>query len=146
MVKGHYLSVFSEENEKEAEDGPWNFDIKEAQPFRVDRSKLSSRTVSKSLKALTQTVERMQKHMDSIEKKQPDSKPTPAKKAAGKKSAKETAVGTIFKIINRSRKGVTTDQIKEKTGFDQKKIWSNINRLKSQGKVKGAGRGIYVKV
>jgi hypothetical protein len=44
MVKGHYLSVFSEENEKETEDDPWNFEIKDTDQFRIDRSKISSGT------------------------------------------------------------------------------------------------------
>ena len=41
--------------------------------------------------------------------------------------------------------GVTTSQIKARTGINEKKIWDIVNRLKRQGKVKSAGRGVYIK-
>jgi hypothetical protein len=55
-----------------------------------------------------------------------------------------TATGMVFGIIKKSRRGATTTQIRNGTGFDEKKIWNVINRLKSQGKIKSARRGIYV--
>jgi hypothetical protein len=32
----------------------------------------------------------------------------------------------------------------KKTGFDQRKIWSIINRASKAGKIKRAGKGIYI--
>jgi hypothetical protein len=55
-----------------------------------------------------------------------------------------TATETVYEIIKRGGKGVTTTQIKKKTGFDDKKIWNVINRLKTLRKIKSARRGIYV--
>ena len=37
MVKGHYLSVFSEENRKETENDPWSFQLKATEHFRIDK-------------------------------------------------------------------------------------------------------------
>lgn len=62
-----------------------------------------------------------------------------------KKPAKRTATENILNIIGSSSKGVTTKAIKEKTGFDNRKIWGSINNLKKQGKVKSAGKGVYIK-
>jgi hypothetical protein len=55
-----------------------------------------------------------------------------------------TATDAVYAIIKRGGKGVTTTQIKRKTGFDDKKIWNVINRLKTLKKIKSARRGIYV--
>lgn len=71
-------------------------------------------------------------------------KKAPAKKTAGKKAA--TAADTVFEIINKSKKGVNTATLMEKTGFDRKKISNVIYKLKNQGKIKSAGKGIYLKV
>jgi len=62
-----------------------------------------------------------------------------------KKPAKRTATEDILNIIGSRSKGVTTTEIKEKTGFDNRKIWGSINNLKKQGKVKSAGKGVYIK-
>ena len=70
-----------------------------------------------------------------------------AAKAASRRAARTTALASVFDIIRRkSRSGADTGQIKKKTGFDDKKIWNVINRLKAQGRVKSARKGIYVKV
>ena len=69
----------------------------------------------------------------------------PAKKAVKKKGAKPTAIEIVSKIINSSKKGVNMDQLKAKTGFDSKKIYNVVNRLKVQGKIKSIGQGIYTK-
>ena len=55
-----------------------------------------------------------------------------------------TATSMVFGIIKKNRRGATTAQIRNGTGFDEKKIWNVINRLKSQRKIKSARRGIYV--
>jgi len=72
-------------------------------------------------------------------------KARPAKKAVARKPAKETAIDAVMNAIGRSKKGVTTEQISAKTGFKNKKIWDNVNRLKQQGRVKSAGKGVYAK-
>jgi hypothetical protein len=52
----------------------------------------------------------------------------------------------VFGIIERNKGGVNTNTLKKRTGFDDKKIWNIINRLKQQGKVKSAKTGVYVKI
>jgi len=116
-------------------------------------------SVVKSFKALTQKTEKMAKKLNKLEKAIAGKKPRakarvkakPAKerltrKVTVKKRTKVTAIDAVLGVIKRSRKGVTTAQIKEKTGFSEKKIWDIVNRAKRQGKVKSAGRGVYVKV
>jgi len=72
-------------------------------------------------------------------------KRSPAKKASAKeKTAKLTATDQVLEIINGSKNGVNTAALMKKTGFDQRKIWSIINRASKAGKIKRAGKGIYI--
>ncbi len=69
----------------------------------------------------------------------------PAKKAPAKRGpAKLTATDQVLEIINGSKNGVNTATLMEKTGFDQRKIWNIINRVSKAGKIKKAGKGIYL--
>ncbi|MBW1767382.1 MAG: hypothetical protein JRJ65_10070 [Deltaproteobacteria bacterium] len=94
----------------------------------------------------------MAKKLDKFEKAKPDKKPRTkiraiaTKKSVAKKAKGVAAIDTIFAIINKRKKGVNTATLKKNTGFDNKKIYNIINRLKQQGKVKSARLGIYVKV
>ena len=116
-------------------------------------------SVVKNLKSLMQKTEKIAKKLDKLEKAKPKAKPKakaavrvkPAKKrvvkkAPTKKKEKVTAIDTVFKIIKRTKKGVNTASLKKKTGFSDKKIWNIINRLKKQGEIKSARKGVYVKM
>jgi hypothetical protein len=70
----------------------------------------------------------------------------PARKSTPKKKpSKTSATDSVLTVIKGSRRGVTTAQIKEKTGFSDTKIRSTIYRLKKQDKIKSKGRGVYIK-
>ena len=119
--------------------------------------------VSDSLKTLAQGVEVIAGKVDEVEKSQSRVKPRikrpstapattkvakkPASKATNKKDiGSTTAADTVLKIISRSKKGVNTATIKEKTGYNQKKVANIIYKLKKQGRIKTAQKGVYVKV
>ncbi len=68
-----------------------------------------------------------------------------SKRAVSKKATSPTAVDTVLGIINRSKKGVNTATLMEKTGYNQKKIANLVFKLKKQGKIKSAGMGVYLK-
>ena len=121
------------------------------------------KTVAEGLKTMAQGVEALAEKLESIaisrldEKTKRAAKPTrkapvkpekrvkkaPAKKVAAKKPT--TAVDSVLKIINRSKKGVDTATLMKKTGFDQKKIHNIVYKLKKQGKIKAEKKGVYVK-
>ena len=113
------------------------------------------KSIVKGLKILTREVEKMEKMLDDLEKglsaKRTKAKPKPPRKAgpqkttAKRKPIKKTAVEQVVAAIGRSKKGVTTEQIRERTGFSEKKIWDAINRAKKQGKVKSVRRGVYAR-
>ena len=108
-------------------------------------------SVVKELKALTKATEKITRQADKLGKASPAKKSKArapakaAKKKAPKKAAKVTASDTVLKIIQGRKKGITTSEIKARTGFKEKKIWDIVNRAKRQGKVKSLGKGLYAR-
>ena len=70
---------------------------------------------------------------------------TPIKKSTAKrKRAKLTDTARILDIIKRSKRGLDVATLRQKTGFDEKKIRNVIYKVHKEGKIRRAGRGIYL--
>ena len=70
---------------------------------------------------------------------------TPIKKSAAKRKVAElTDAAQILDIIKRSKRGLNVATLRQKTGFDEKKIRNVIYKAFRQGIIKRAGRGIYL--
>ena len=107
--------------------------------------------VTKELKTLTRKTEAMAKKVAKLEKAQaaakakPKAKAKTAKKApAKKKAAKLTATDQVVNIIKRSKKGVDVPTLIKKTGFGERTVRNILFKAGKQGKIKRAGRGVYV--
>ncbi len=140
----------------------------------MNQIKKDLKAIAKVFKGLTQKIDRMIKQLKELEKpqatKEPKPKPArskhkipkkapvpktpvkgktlkakPVKKAIANKPTKGSARDTVLAIIKRSRKGVDTVALRKKTGFEGRKIGDVIYRLQKQGKIKGLGKGLYVK-
>ncbi len=107
--------------------------------------------VVKMVRGLAAKVEKLQKQYAEMVKKHPK---MPAKKPAAKKTvvkkvarkkAGTSASDTVLAIVNRSKKGVGYDSVMKKTGFGRKKVANIFARMKKLGKIKSAGKGLYVK-
>ena len=70
-------------------------------------------------------------------------KPKAKKKAPTANPAKVTATADVLDIIKGSDNGASVGFIKEKTGLSDKQISNCVYRLKKQGAIKSAGRGVY---
>jgi uncharacterized Zn finger protein len=69
----------------------------------------------------------------------------PIKKSAAKRKTTElTDTAQILTIIKRSKRGLNVATLRQKTGFDEKKIRNVIYKAFRQGIIKRAGRGIYL--
>ena len=105
--------------------------------------------VSDGLKTIAQGVEAIAKKVDEIAESEDVGAPkgkTPVKKTPVKKEVKSTtAADTVFKVIGRSKKGISTSTIVEKTGFTRKQVYNIVFRLKKQGKIKSVQTGVYVR-
>jgi predicted Rossmann fold nucleotide-binding protein DprA/Smf involved in DNA uptake len=105
--------------------------------------------ISDGLKTLAQGVEAVAEKVDEIAETQIVVKPKakkPVKRTPRKKEVKAmTAADTVLKVIRRSKKGVSTSTIMEKTGFTRKQVYNVVFKLKQQGKIKSVQKGIYLK-
>jgi hypothetical protein len=121
----------------------------------------------KALNTLATKIEAISKTLEGTEKaklapaKKPSVKGTrkPAasktvKKSAPKKAVEEsapkkavapTAADTILELIGQNEKGLNTATLIEKSGFNAKKVQNTVFRLRKQGRIKNAAKGIYVK-
>ena len=119
--------------------------------------------VSDGLKTLAKGVEAIAEKVDEVAKSQGVVKPKrkkpstatkkvkavkkPVQKATKKKEVKSaTDSDRLLEIIGRSKKGVGTAVIMQKTGYNQKKIANIIYRLRKQQKIKSVGKGVYTKL
>jgi hypothetical protein len=111
------------------------------------------KSLQKSLNALSDKVDKIVEGLEKLEKA-PVTRKKPAvakkkgrasRKQSEKKEGKRSATQMVLEIIQGNGKGVDTATLKQKTGFDQRKIWGIINNLKKQGKVKSGEKGVYVK-
>ena len=107
--------------------------------------------VTKELKALTRKTEAMAKKVANLEKAQAAAKAKPKAKTTMKKpvpkkkaAAKLTATDQVVNVINRSKKGVDVPALIKKTGLGERTVRNILFRAGKQGKIKRAGRGVYV--
>ena len=104
--------------------------------------------MSKTLKILSKETENLVKKIEKLEriKAVEEAKKKVRERKIAKQKAKSLMMNeTVLKIIKRYRKGVNVSKLKEKTGFDNKKIYYITSKLKQQGKIKSGGLGIYIK-
>jgi ribosomal protein L12E/L44/L45/RPP1/RPP2 len=64
-----------------------------------------------------------------------------AKNETGEKRV--THIDTIVGLIQGSAEGISTTELKEKTGLVESQIWSIVNRAAKMGKIKKMKRGLY---
>ncbi len=110
------------------------------------------KTVEKKMELLMKAVEKSGKTPKAAAKKTATrktvkakvAKKAPVKKVAAKKAIQATATDQILKIVKRFKKGVDVATLKERTGFDDKKVRNIVFRASKEGKIKKSGRGIYV--
>ena len=109
--------------------------------------------VARELKALTKKTQAMEKKLAKLEKSQVAKKGTPKaktirkappRKAGTKKSTALTATAQVVNIIEKAKKSVDAPTLIKKTGLEDKQIRNILFRASKQGKIKRAGRGIYV--
>lgn len=67
-------------------------------------------------------------------------------KKTTKKPGKVTNIDKVVGLIQASAEGISTAELKKKTGLAESQIWNIVNRAKNEGKVRKAKRGLYAAV
>ena len=63
------------------------------------------------------------------------------KKEPGEKRI--THIASVVSLVHASTEGISTAELKEKTGLAERQIWSIVNRAAKLGKIKKMKRGLY---
>lgn len=95
-------------------------------------------------------VEKLMTKLDNIEKLLKSNQKIPgrarlasASEGGGRKRAGSTAVEHVLAVMKDKAEGVSVAEIKEKTGFDDKKIRNILFRLYKSGDIRRVSRGVY---
>ena len=111
------------------------------------------KTVVEGLRSISQGVEAIAKKLEknfprdpseSKRKSKISTKSGKSEKSNG--TPKRTATDTVLLVIKRSRTGVTTAEIAEKTGYDRRKIANIVYTLRKLNKITSPSRGVYKKI
>ena len=97
----------------------------------------------------TVTIKRQPKAVKAAPEKKVEKKPTlsksprvsKAKKAPAKK--KVTNIDTVVGLIQGAPEGISTAELKTKTGLAETQIWNIVTRASKIGKIKKVKRGVY---
>jgi len=54
-----------------------------------------------------------------------------------------TNIDRVVGLIQASAEGISTTELKDKTGLAERQIWSVVNRAKKEGKIRKMKRGVY---
>jgi hypothetical protein len=105
--------------------------------------------VSKELTKLAKQTEKLAAALGKAKKPKATSVKTKTKtpavtNKAPAKDGKTTDTDKVLAIIKRSKKGVDTAALMQKTGFNQKKIRNILHRTYKQGKITRVEKGSYV--
>jgi predicted Rossmann fold nucleotide-binding protein DprA/Smf involved in DNA uptake len=109
----------------------------------LDKVGKEMQTLTRSLAKLIVDTDRLKKAKAGAVKPKAVKK-APAKKPKGRAPAK-SAADTVLGVIGRFKKGVDTATLMQKTGYDQKKVYNIVFKLKKQGKIKNEEKGRYTK-
>lgn len=98
----------------------------------------------KLLNQATQKIESLEKRLEGSEKSQGIKKPK-SKGSAKAKAPKELSQSDILlAVIKRHKKGIDSDGLRKKTGFEGRRVGDILYRLKRRGKIKSVDKGAYV--
>jgi len=120
----------------------------------MQQLKKDLKDIARDLNKLTQKTGKIKRQLEKLEKTQAIKKSKGKAKAAKSKATRKKvpqklqrlpAGEIVLRIIIKSKKGIDTAALREKTGFNDNKMRDIVYRLKKQGKIKSLGRGVYQK-
>lgn len=118
------------------------YEVKMKRATRTAKTAPAKKSEKKPKVAKTPRVKKVKKAPKTV-------KLTVAKKRVGKTGKKTSAkkrvtnIDTIVGLIKGAPEGISTAELKTKTGFADTKIWNIITRATKQGKVRTLKRGVY---
>jgi len=72
-----------------------------------------------------------------------ENKPKAAQTHGAKKIGKMTNIEKVISLIQTGMEGISTAELKEKTGLAESQIWNIVSRAAKEGKIKKVRMGLY---
>ena len=91
----------------------------------------------------TETLVEKIKKREKAQAAQEAKKKTRERKIAERKAKSLMMTETVFKVIKRYKRGVHISKVRDKTGFNKKKISNIVFKLTMEGKIKRTDKGVY---
>ena len=112
--------------------------------IEVEGSERFVKTYFEKLQELCESEPMRKRGAAQLLKKVPAAKPVKEKKAGVRtRGGRETQVDKVVSLVIGSPGGITTTALKEKTGLNERQIWSIVYRAQKLGKIKKTKRGMY---
>ena len=96
--------------------------------------------ISKDLEKISREI---QKLTSSITKEKGKAQKASMPKPVAPNKSKKSGTQTVLDMIRKSKKGIGTETLINKTGFDGKKIHNTLFKALKEGKIERVGRGVY---
>jgi len=110
--------------------------------FGPTKEKVKVKRAPKAAKAVP--VKADKKKPKAVKVRSPKKTKKAAKKEPGKKRV--TNIDTVVGLIQGSTEGISTAELKEKTGLAELQIWNVVTRATKEGKIRKVKRGLYASV
>jgi hypothetical protein len=102
----------------------------------------TKKDVSELVKRLESMETTIKGVLESGAEKQPESKK--AKRTRTSRTGSQSASNAVLEVIRGSHSGLGFSEVRDKTGFDEKKLRNIIFRLNATGRIVRKSRGLYV--
>lgn len=99
----------------------------------------------KKAKAPAKKAKAQARKAKAAPKKKAVKKTAPAKAKATAAAAGNTMLDNIYGMISKSRKGITVETLKKRTGLQARQVSNALYKLTKKAKIETLSRGIYVK-
>ena len=105
-------------------------------------------SISQTLVTLSKQLEKISKQISNLQPSKTNVSTKKAKSSSNKNAVSKkqiTVIDSVFEVIKMSRKGITIEKVKEKTGFNSRQLSNAIYKLSKRDKIVSKERGIYMK-
>jgi len=120
--------------------------VKQVEKMAADLEKESGKAAPvKKAKTAVKKAKAKAKTAKAAPKKKAPKKSAPTAAKAKPAAGGNTMLDNIYGMISRSRKGITVERIKKRTGLEPRQVSNALYKLTKKGQIETLSRGVYIK-
>jgi len=120
--------------------------VKQVEKMAADLEKESGKAApAKKAKPAIKKAKAKAKTAKAAPKKKAAKKSAPTAAKAKPAAGGNTMLDNIYGMISRSRKGITVERIKKRTGLEPRQVSNALYKLTKKGQIETLSRGVYIK-